>query len=182
MRSTLAFRPRYPAELTTTRTGGAVAKAMRESDAWHNFLFYASMIENATCHAHTIEPDLLPFVSSAILDHSPILCSLTGLNWVEDGLPSDGLLCLVGGRLRSLRIKIRDYIVGEDDDCYEEWISRLSLKIGQLCPNIRTFRVHAYWHKSYDLHSTPFFELLHTADVVFTGAEGAYPYPAHVEI
>lgn len=177
-----SFRPPIPAKLTTNRTGRAVTEAMRKSDGWNNFLFYASLIESATCHARTIEPDLLPFISSAVRDHSPILCSLTSLYWVEDGLPSDSLLCLVGSRLRSLRVQVRDCIMGEDDDHYEEWVSRLGLKIGQLCPNIRTFRVHAYWHRSYDLRLTPFFEILHTADVIFMDAEGEYPYPAHVGI
>ncbi len=88
---------------------------MKKNDAWHNFLYYASKIETTGCRARNIEPNLLPFVSFVVPDHSPILCSLKELMWVEDGLLSDTLLFLIGSMLQTLRIQVRERVNGEDD-------------------------------------------------------------------
>ncbi len=145
------------------------------SDIWNNLLYYASHIRSIKISGDGHDTEVIPTLSSLIIDHSPLLPSLKHLFWDVAIQGRDDLLYFLGPNLERLVVRVCNFSGSSaGETAFLGWNERLHSKLLLLSPHLSRFTILTNGQYPQSLTPELYFRRLHRLGVGVISSCGMY--------
>ncbi|OJT11160.1 hypothetical protein TRAPUB_12316 [Trametes pubescens] len=150
------------ADLTTVQA----SRTIMWSDIWNNLLYYASHIRSIRINGDGHDTEVIPTLSSLIIDHSPLLPSLKHIFWDVAIQGRDNLLYFLGPNLERLVVRVCKFSGSSAGErAFLSWNEHLQVKLLLLAPHLSRFTVLTNEYHPPTVTPEQYFRQLHRLEV-----------------